>query len=99
LKGWVLQTSIQIKCLFMHHHIWCPIHDQVLIPIEHIVHVNILIVKVLIVKICLTQFDYKNKITYKTLPKLGKFNQFIQHFKHGHDTKEPQQYFPSHKTI
>jgi hypothetical protein len=50
-------------------------------------------------KICLTQLDYMNKITYKTLPKLGKFNQFIQPFKHGHDTKEPQHYFPSHKTI
>jgi hypothetical protein len=33
----------------MHDHILCPIH-QVLIPIEHIVHVNILGVKVPTVK-------------------------------------------------
>jgi hypothetical protein len=65
----VLQTSIQIKCAFMHHHILCCI-QQVFIPIEHIAHVGILGVNVLIVKIYLAQFDYNNKITYKTLLKI-----------------------------
>jgi hypothetical protein len=41
----------------------------------------------------LAQFAYNNKITYKTLLALGKFNQFIQPLKHGHDTKKPQNYF------
>jgi hypothetical protein len=65
---------------------------QVLISIEHIVHVNILGVKVPTVKIYLTQLDSRKKITYKTLPRLGNFNQFIQPFKHGHDAREPQHY-------
>jgi hypothetical protein len=45
-----------------------------------------------IVEIYLPQFAYNNKITYKTLLALGKFHQFIQPLKHGHDIKKPQQY-------
>jgi uncharacterized protein YjbK len=40
----------------------------------------------------LAQFAYNNKITYKTLLALGKFNQFIQPLNHGHDTKKSQHY-------
>jgi hypothetical protein len=58
-KTSVLQTSIQIRCPFMHHHI---------------VHVNNLGVKVLTIEIYLTLLDWRNKITYKTQPRLGKFN-------------------------
>jgi hypothetical protein len=37
----ILQISIQMKCPFMHHHIWCCI-QQLFRPIEHIAHVGIL---------------------------------------------------------
>jgi hypothetical protein len=60
----VLQTNIQIKCPFMHHHIWCCI-QQVFIPIEQIAHVGILGVNVPIIKIYLAQFDYNNKSQIK----------------------------------
>jgi hypothetical protein len=40
----------------------------------------------------LAHFAYNNKITYKTLLAPGKFNQFIQPLKHGHDTKKPEHY-------
>jgi uncharacterized protein YjbK len=35
---------------------------------------------------------HPNKVTYKTLLKLGKFDQFIQPFKHGNDAREAHHY-------
>jgi hypothetical protein len=59
---------------------------QVPRAIQYIIHVGILGVDVQIVEICLAQLDCNNKITYKTLPKVGEFNKFIELFKHGHNT-------------
>jgi hypothetical protein len=50
-------------------------------------------INVLVVNIYLTQLDFSEKITYKVVLGLEKYNQFIQPFKDGHDTREPHHYF------
>jgi hypothetical protein len=66
--------------------------QQVLASIEHIAHINILGVNVLVIEICLTLLHNNNKITYKALLGLGEFYQLIQPLKQVHDTREPKHY-------
>jgi hypothetical protein len=90
-KTQVLKTNIQIMWPFMHHHVWCAI-QQVVVPIEHIMHLSNLELIVLTIEICLAKFHYNNKITNKTLLGLRKFNQVIQSFRHKHNTRKPHHY-------
>jgi hypothetical protein len=52
-----------------------------------------------IIEICLTQFDYSNKITNKSLLRLGEFNQVIKPFQNGHNIIKTPSLPPNHKTI
>jgi hypothetical protein len=62
-------------------------------------HVNNLGVIVPTIEIYLAQFHYNNKIIDKTLPGLGKFNQVIEPFQHGHITRNPHHYLQITKQV
>jgi uncharacterized protein YjbK len=49
-------------------------------------------VNVLVVNRYLAQLDFSGKITYKIVLGLEEYNQLIQPFKDGHDTKAPHHY-------
>jgi hypothetical protein len=55
-------------------------------------HVNSLRVIIPTIEICLAQFCSNNKITNKTLSGLREFNQVIEPFQHGHNTRHPHHY-------
>jgi hypothetical protein len=63
-----------------------------MVPIKHIMHVGSLGIIVPTIDICLTQFDYNNKITNKSFLGLGEFNQIIEPIKHGHNIRKPHHY-------
>jgi hypothetical protein len=62
-------------------------------------HVNSLGVIVPTIEIYLGQLHYNNKITDKTLPRLGEFNQVIEPFQNGHNTRNPHHYFQITKQL
>jgi hypothetical protein len=62
-------------------------------------HVKSLRVIIPTIKICLVEFHYNNKIVDKTLPRLGEFNQVIEPFQHGHNTRNAHHYLQITKQL